>query len=37
MLYPNKKEAPMASTYSVARGLSKEEFQERLKVFQPKK
>ena len=39
MLYPNKKrEASLNSTYaSLARGISKEEFQERLKVFQPKK
>ena len=38
MLYPYRKEAPINSTYStIARGLSKEEFQERLKVFEPKK
>ena len=37
MLYPYKKEASMNSSYSLTRGLSKEQFQERLKIFQPKK
>ena len=40
MLYPNRKEAPINpinSSYAIIRGISKEEFQERFKVFQPKK
>ena len=39
MLYPYKKEAPMNSdsAYTLSRGISKEEFQKRLKVFDKKK